>query len=348
MVLLVAALLLLLPLMLSVALEVLGRFARTIVGAVPHVARMELSAAGARAVAITATGAIAVFGSVAIQGAHKDLLAGLEDAARAANSSADLWVAPAGAYDLMNTAPFTPIEQAKLKRLPDVRAVRAYRGGLLDYGERRLLVLAPPRRAAPLLPASQILVGSARQATDRVREGGWLVLSKAIAAEHHLHVGQSLRLPTPNPMSFRIASLSTNLGWSSGAIVMSSSDYARAWASPDVSAYAILLAHERRPRLAKLKLEGFPRASLWHTILLESALLVGVGVGCATGAIFGLYGQQLADRALAETINFPVVYSVAGVGALSSLALMTAAVLAVLAIPGYLAASVPAGLALAD
>ncbi|MBA3807910.1 MAG: hypothetical protein H0X28_05900 [Solirubrobacterales bacterium] len=414
MVLLVAALLLLLPLMLSVALEVLGRFARTIVGAVPHVARMELSAAGARAVAITATGAIAVFGSVAIQGAHKDLLAGLEDAARAANSSADLWVAPAGAYDLMNTAPFTPIEQAKLKRLPDVRAVRAYRGGLLDYGERRLLVLAPPRRAAPLLPASQILVGSARQATDRVREGGWLVLSKAIAAEHHLHVGQSLRLPTPNPMSFRIASMSTNLGWSSGAIVMSSSDYARAWASPDVSAYAILLApgvtpdhavhevrqalgprsglaaqsaeahtaqqnalsrqalsrlaqiatvipivavlamaaaigaviYERRPRLAKLKLEGFPRASLWHTILLESALLVGVG--CATGAIFGLYGQQLADRALAETINFPVVYSVAGVGALSSLALMTAAVLAVLAIPGYLAASVPARLALAD
>ena len=34
---------------------------------------------------------------------------------------------------------------------------------------------------------------------------------------------------------------------------------------------------QRRPRLAKLKLEGFPRAELWRTILLESLLLLGVG-----------------------------------------------------------------------
>ena len=64
---------------------------------------------------------------------------------------------------------------------------------------------------------------------------------------------------------------------------------------------------QRRPRLAKLKLEGFPRAELWRTILLESFLLLGVG--CLSGAVFGLYGQQLLDRALANVINFPVVYS---------------------------------------
>ena len=64
---------------------------------------------------------------------------------------------------------------------------------------------------------------------------------------------------------------------------------------------------QRRPRLAKLKLEGFPRAELWRTILLESLLLLGVG--CVSGAVFGLYGQQLLDRALANVINFPVVYS---------------------------------------
>ncbi len=34
---------------------------------------------------------------------------------------------------------------------------------------------------------------------------------------------------------------------------------------------------QRRPRLAKLKLEGFPRGELWRTILLESVLLLGVG-----------------------------------------------------------------------
>ncbi len=103
---------------------------------------------------------------------------------------------------------------------------------------------------------------------------------------------------------------------------------------------------QRRPRLAKLKLEGLPRADLWHTILLESLLLLGVG--CLTGAIFGLYGQQLADRALAQTINFPVVYSITALTALQSLALMTATALAILAVPGWMASSVPASLALED
>ena len=103
---------------------------------------------------------------------------------------------------------------------------------------------------------------------------------------------------------------------------------------------------QRRPRLAKLKLEGLPRAELWRTILLESLLLLGAG--CSTGAIFGLYGQQLADRALAHVIDFPVVYSVAPLTALGSLSLVTATALAILAIPGYLAASVPAALALQD
>ncbi len=103
---------------------------------------------------------------------------------------------------------------------------------------------------------------------------------------------------------------------------------------------------QRRPRLAKLKLEGLPRAQLWHTILVESLILLACG--CLTGAVFGLYGQQLADRALAQTIDFPVTYSITALTALSSLAFVVAAALAILAIPGYLAASVPAALALQD
>ena len=75
MVLLVAALLLVLPFALGLTLALVGRLARLSTGVVPHVATMELGAAGARAVAIAATGAIAIFGSVAIQGAHGDLLA---------------------------------------------------------------------------------------------------------------------------------------------------------------------------------------------------------------------------------------------------------------------------------
>jgi ABC-type antimicrobial peptide transport system permease subunit len=103
---------------------------------------------------------------------------------------------------------------------------------------------------------------------------------------------------------------------------------------------------QRRARLAKLKLEGIPRAELWRTILLENVLLLSVG--CLTGAVFGVYGQQLADRALAQAINFPVVHSITALGAARSLALVGGAALAILALPGYLASSAPATMALQD
>jgi putative ABC transport system permease protein len=414
MVLLIGALVLLLPATLDAALWLLARVARALTGAVPHVAAMELSAARARAIGVAATGAIAVFGAVAIQGAHGDLLKGLENAARDTNALTDLWVSPPGSYNLLKTAPFSPSEQAALRRLPGVRAVRLYRGGLLDWGTRRVWVIAPPAAAMPLLPASQILEGSVARATARVREGGWAVFSQALASERHLHIGEQVTLPTAVPIALRVAALSTNIGWAPGAIMMTADDYARASASSDVSAYNVLLAAgvtpaqavrrvravlgpgaglavetaqahaakqnalsrqglqrltqiatlilavavlamaaaignmvwQRRPRLAKLKLEGFPRSELWRTILLESILLLAVG--CLTGAVFGLYGQQLLDRALANVINFPVVHSVAIPAAVLALALVTAAALAIVSVPGYLAAGVAPAVALED
>ena len=414
MVLLIGALLLILPAALHAALALLTRVARSITGAGAHIAAMELSAARARAIGVAATGAIAVFGAVAIQGAHTDLLKGLENAARDENAYTDLWVAPPGAYNLLRTAPFTASDQSTLQRLPGIRAVRIYRGGLLDWGERRIWVIAPPSSANPLLPASQIVEGNLTQASARVKAGGWAVLAQALAAERHLHIGDTVTLPTPAPITMRVAAISTNIGWAPGAVIMNADDYARAWQSADASAYNVLLdpgttpraaareirtalgpnsglavqsarAHageqdalsrqglerlnqiatlilvvavlamaaaignmlwQRRPRLAKLKLEGFPRAQLWRTILLESALLLAVG--CLSGAIFGLYGQQLLDRALANVINFPVVYSVAVLSAFVSVAIVAAAALLIIAIPGYLATGVPPAVALQD
>ena len=145
MVCLVAALLLLLLLPLAATLALVRRLAPAVVSAVPHVAVMELRAGRARALAISATGAIAVFGSVAIQAAHGDLLHGLENAAHDMNAFTDVWVSPAGSYNLLQTAPFAPTDQAKLERLPGVRAVRIYRGGLLDWRDRRIWTIAPPR-----------------------------------------------------------------------------------------------------------------------------------------------------------------------------------------------------------
>jgi putative ABC transport system permease protein len=414
MVLLIGALLLVLPAALEGALALLRWVARRMTGAVPHVASMELSAARARAVGVAATGAVAVFGAVAIQGAHADLLKGLENAAHDENGFTDLWVSPPGAYNLLKTAPFNETQQATLARLPGVRAVRVYRGGLLDWGERRAWVIAPPNEAAPLLPSSQIVEGDVAQAERRVRGGGWVVLSQALAGEHHVHIGQRITLPSPSPSTLRVAALSSNIGWAPGAMIMSASEYARLWGTTDAGAYNVLLAPgasavsvtreitaalgpstglsvqsasahageqnalsrqglerltqiatlilavavlamaaaignlvwQRRPRLAKLKLEGFPRAELWRTILLESLVLLGVG--CVSGAVFGLYGQQLLDRALANVINFPVVHSVAVPAALLSLVVVAAAAVAIVAVPGYLAAGVSPAVALED
>ena len=414
MVLLVAALVLVLPLALNTTLALAGWLAGVAVSAVPHIAVAELRASGPRSGAIAATGAIAVFGSVTIAGAHHDLLRGLERSASETSASSQVWISPAGAYDLLDTSPFPSLAPSVLKRVPGVREVLRYRGGLLDYGRRRALVVAPAPGAMPLLPAGQIVRGTPRQATRRVRSGGWLILSGALAREHHLHLGEVLELPSPNPTFFRLAALSTNLGWAPGAIIMNGSDYARAWGSQDASAYGINLAShtsapelvariakalgpysglsvqtreqrvtrqdglsrqalsrlsaiatlipivavlamaaaigamiwQRRPRLAKLRLEGLARRTLLSTILLEGALLVGAG--SLTGAVFGVYGQRLSDNVLAGAINFPVQHTLTVAPAMVSLALVIVPTLAVLAIPGYLATRVAPALALME
>lgn len=414
MVTLTGALLLLLPLPLAALLALVRALAPSVTSAVPHVAVSELRAGRSRAIAIAATGAVAVFGSVSIQGAHGDLQHGLENAARDANAATDLWVSPAGTFDLLMVEPFAATSLEKLRALPGVRAVRSYRGGLLDWRERRTWVIAPPLGAKPLIPPSQLIEGNLAQAEARVRAGGWAVLSQALADEHDVRIGESFTLPAPRPTRFRLAAISTNIGWAPGAIILNADDYAHAWESAEPSAYNVLLARgvsptqgrraielalgsgsglsvqtaeqhaekqrkltreglarlsqiatlilaaavlamaaaigamiwQRRPRLAKLKLEGFSPGELWATILLESLLLLLVG--CASGALLGLLGQQLLDRALSAVINYPVVRSVALPTALASLALVTAAALAVLSIPGYLAARVSAALALQD
>ncbi len=414
MVTLTAALLLLLPVPLRALLGLVTLLAPKLTSAVPHVAVSELRAGRSRAIAIAATGAVAVFGSVSIQGAQGDLQHGLENAARDANAATDIWISPAGTFNLLMVQPFEATTLEKLRTLPSLRAVRVYRGGLLDWRERRTWVVAPPLTAQPLIPPSQLVEGSLRLAEARLRAGGWAVLSQALASEHGIEIGETFTLPAPRPTRFRLAAISTNIGWAPGAIVLNASDYARAWESAQPSAYNALLKPgaspaqgraaiqralgagsgltvqtaaqhaekqrkltreglvrlsqiatlilaaavlamaaaigamiwQRRPRLAKLKLEGFSPGDLWATILFESLSLLLVG--CASGALLGLLGQQLLDGALSAVVNYPVVRSVALPTALTSFALVTATALVIIAIPGYLAAGVAPALALHD
>ncbi len=240
---LIVALLLLLPLLIDAIVALFDRVQRPIGAGSTEIAVIELSSpkTRVRSVAIAATGAIAVFGSVTIQGSHTNLQGGLDRLFHGITSVASLWVVPPGAQNLLATTPFPGGAAARLARLPGVRTVGLYRAGFLEYGEHRVWVLAPPPSAVDPLPAGQLLSGSLALANARLHMGGWAVISKTLADQHHLAVGKRFTLPAPHAMTFTVAALSTNLGWPPGAIVLNSGDYARAWGSQDPSAYNVAL-----------------------------------------------------------------------------------------------------------
>ncbi|HEY5262197.1 MAG TPA: FtsX-like permease family protein, partial [Solirubrobacteraceae bacterium] len=211
---------------------------------------------------------------------------------------------------------------------------------------------------------------------------------------------------------FRIAATTTNFGWSPGAILMSTSDYARAWGSSAPSALGVHLANganvdtvreaivralgptsglevltaktreaaidtsaseglgqlgeistllviaaivamaaalgssiwQRRVSLAELRLEGAPRRQLQLVLLVESAIMLSAG--CLTGAIAGVYGQLVIDGYLKHVTGFPVASVATGQRPIEIFALVIAAVLAIVSLPGWFASRVPATLAL--
>lgn len=413
---LTAAMLLLLPLVLDGAAALMVPAHQRVKSAVPFLALTELRAPStrARALAVAATGAVAVFGSVGIQGAHGDLQRGLDHATRDLNAIADVWASPAGYPNLFATTPFPAGAERKLAAVPGVRSVRLYRSAFLDYGDRRIWVLAPPREASAPIPRSQLLHGDYELATRRIREGGWAVVADVLAKQHGLRIGASFTLPSPRPMRFRVAAISTNIGWPTGAAIVNAEDFARAWRSGEPSAYHLLLSPgaspaavredvlrvlgrqsgfavetqrqrvarhraasrqglqrltqiaylvlaaavlamsaamggmiwQRRARLARLKVDGMTERELWRAMLLESVVLLGAG--CLTGAVFGLYGQVLLSRALSAVTGFPVVYEVAVAVAISSLVIVTAVAVAMVALPGFLAARVRPAVGLQD
>lgn len=238
---LVVALVCLLPLFFDAIVVLFERIQRLGNGAATVLAVTELQTprTRVRSLAIAATAAIAVFGIVAVDGAQRNLQRGLDASASEIDSSAEVWVTPEGESGLLTTIPFRATALGSLARLPGVSDVGLYRGSFLNWGQRRLWVLGPSASIGQPIPSTQLVSGNLALASARVHGGGWAVLSQALAFEHHLRVGEVFTLPAPRPISLRVAALSTNLGWPPGAIILSSSDYARAWASSDPSAYEI-------------------------------------------------------------------------------------------------------------
>lgn len=97
---------------------------------------------------------------------------------------------------------------------------------------------------------------------------------------------------------------------------------------------------QRRPRLASLKIQGFDRRQLWRALLAESAFVLGIG--CVVGALLGEYGHALAGRELRLSTGFPAPFAPGGLQVLITLALVAGISMLVIAVPGLLAAKVPA------
>jgi putative ABC transport system permease protein len=303
---LVVALVCLLPLLFDVLVSVFDRIQNLANGAASVLAVTELQTpqARVRSLAIAATAAIAVFGIVAIQGAQANLQRGLNASAREIDASTDIWVTPRDESGLLTTIPFRATALSSLSHLPGVENVGIYRGSFLNWDSRRLWVLGPAATTRSLIPSSQLISGNLALAMSRVREGGWAILSQALASEHHLRIGEQFILPAPRPIALRVAALSTNLGWPPGAIVLASRDYARAWESGDASAYEIQsmagvagavvsqevrqtlgpktglvveTAHEREQRHYRLVNQGLSRLTQIRILMLIAAMLAVAG-----------------------------------------------------------------------
>ena len=256
-----------------------------------------------RSLAVAATGAVAVFGSVAIAGAQHNLQSGLNNTATEWNRASNVWVSPSGEDNTLATTPFPESVLSKLKHLEAVRGVTIYRGGFLNLGQRRLWVIAPPKQSAQPIPAGQLTEGNVSLANMRLRAKGWAVLSEAVADELHLRIGDSFTLPAPHPTRFRLAGLSTNGGWPPGAVVINSEDYARAWGSNAASALNIQVAPQRSPEEARTE--------------ISSALGPKSGLAVQTATEREAQWKRISHQGLARLTQISILVSIAAILAMA-------------------------------
>ena len=210
-------------------------------GSMLALAIVELEGTATRAIALGGVAALAVYGTVAIQGARSDLVTGLDAAVVQYLDSADIWVTTNNNFLTIDSfqADGSP---AAIARLRGVASVREYQGQLLDVGKRRLWIRARPPGDSPLLQASQILSGDQGRATRLIREGGWAAVSNGFAKEREIYVGGHFYLPTPSGRArFGVAAITTNVGWPPGAITLNVRDYRRYWRTSDPTALEINL-----------------------------------------------------------------------------------------------------------
>ena len=394
------------PLIFRLATNTLRRVAKRHGGMV-GVAAIQLNAGALRGVALAGVAALAVYGVTAVNGAQRDLTHGLNQTFAEYIGTADVWVTARGNNLTVNS--FSADDSvAAIASTPGVASVRTDQGEYLDVGLRRMWVIARPADGSSIFPVGQLLEGTIVHATNRMRSYGWAGISSTFAAEHDLHVGGAFSLPTPSGRApFRVAAITTNIGWPPGTVTLNTADYARYWQTSEptaleidlkpgiglaqgkreiqaalqgrrglrvqtrneriaqfqnnasqglrsISEISVLLLltaalalaaalstviYQRRAQFVALKEDGFDRWQLWRGFLIEAGVLVSIG--CADGAILGIYGHALANRYLRLSTGFPAPFSLDALHVVLTLLVVVGVFLAVVALPGYSAAGVP-------
>jgi putative ABC transport system permease protein len=203
------------------------------------VALLAMRATTLRSLALAATGAVAVFGSVAIGGARDDLLRGIADYTNDYVGTADIWVVNPADNQATNDFHRGGLV-SRVAAAPGVKAVREYQGSFLDVRGRRAWIIARPPGDPDMLPPSSLIDGDLETANAKLRSGGWIGLSQQIASDHGMGLGDVVTLPTPTGnVRYRIAATTTNLGWAPGAIILNRDDYRRAWNNTAPSALEV-------------------------------------------------------------------------------------------------------------
>jgi putative ABC transport system permease protein len=213
------------------------------------IALASLKGATLRSLVLAATGAVAIFGSIALGGARQDLLSGIHGFAHSYAADAQLWVS--NPDDNQASADFLPGDYAqRLARVKGVSRVQVFQGGFLELAGRRVWVIARPPGAGRHVLASQLVDGALAPTVRQLGQAGAVAVSQQLAQALHTGLGGTLELPTPRgDTRMRIVAMTTNLAWSPGVIFMGTTDYSRLWASGKPTAFAVTLAAGAKPTL---------------------------------------------------------------------------------------------------
>jgi putative ABC transport system permease protein len=244
-------------------------------GSMLALAVVELDATATRSVALAGVAALAVYGTITIEGARHDLITGLDSALVQYLNTADIWVTTNNNFLTIDSFRERGAGAA-IARSHDVASVRVYQGSLLDVGTRRLWIRARPTGDNQELQASQLLHGGLAQATRLIRGGGWAAVSNGFAAERHLRVGSAFTLPTPSGRAqLHVAAITTNVGWPPGAITLADADYQRYWQSRDPTALEVNLKPGVSPQAGRAAVQralGYRRGLVVETLGEREAL----------------------------------------------------------------------------